>query len=53
MAAAGEIPSSEQAVADLEKAFHCVPQDVISWAMRKQGVEEWIVWLVQGMYANA
>ena len=26
---------------------------VISWALRKLGVEEWIVRLVQGMYANA
>ena len=38
---------------DLEKAFDQVPQKVIWWALRKLGVEEWIVQLVQGMYANA
>ena len=37
---------------DLEKAFDHVPQKVIWWALRKLGVEEWIVLLVQGMYAN-
>ena len=31
----------------------CVPLNVIWWAMRKLGVEEWIVQLVQGMNANA
>ena len=30
-----------------------VPRKVIWWALRKLGVEEWIVQLVQGMYANA
>ena len=38
---------------DLEKAFDRVPRKVIWWALRKLGVEEWIVRLVQGMYANA
>ena len=38
---------------DLEKAFDQVPRKVICWALRKLGVEEWIVQLVQGMYANA
>ena len=33
---------------DLEKAFDRVPQKVIWWALRKLGVEEWIVRLVQG-----
>ena len=28
---------------DLEKAFDRVPREVISWAMRKLGVEEWPV----------
>jgi len=27
---------------DLEKAFDRVPREVIRWAMRKLGVEEWI-----------
>ena len=37
------------AFVDLEKA----PRKVIWWALRKLGVEEWFVRLVQGMYANA
>ena len=40
------------AYVDLEKAFVRVPWKVISWALRKLGVEEWIVQLVPGMYAN-
>jgi len=27
----------------LEKAFDRVPREVIRWAMRKLGVEEWLV----------
>ena len=38
---------------DLEKAFDRVPRKIILWALRKVGVEKWIVRLVQGMYANA
>ena len=38
---------------DLEKAFDRVPRKVIWWALRKLGVEEWIVRLVQEIYANA
>jgi len=34
---------------DLEKAFDRVPKEVISWAMRKLGVEEWIVSAVISM----
>ena len=41
------------AFVDPEKAFDRVPGKVIWWALRKLGVEEWIVLLVQGMYANA
>ena len=40
------------AFVDLEKAFDHVPRKVIWWALRKLGVEKWIVRLVQGMYAN-
>ena len=40
------------AFVDLEKAFNRVPGKVIWWALRKLGVEEWIVRLVQGMNAN-
>ena len=41
------------AFVDLEKAFDCEPWNVIWWALRKLGVEEWIVRLVLGMYATA
>ena len=41
------------AFVDLEKVFDRVPRKVIWWALRKLGVEEWIVRLVQGLYANA
>ena len=41
------------AFVDLEKAFDRVPRKVIWWALKKLGVEEWTVRLVQGMYANA
>ena len=41
------------AFVDLEKAFDRVPRKVIWWALRKLGVDEWIVGLVQGMYSNA
>jgi len=37
----------------LEKAFDRVPREVISWAMRKLGVEEWLVSAVMSMYADA
>ena len=40
------------AFVDLEKAFDRVPRKVIWWAMRKLGLEEWIVRLVQAMYKN-
>ena len=38
------------AFVDLEKAFDLVPRKVIWWALRKLGVDEWIVRLV---YSNA
>ena len=41
------------AFVDPEKAFDRVSRKVIWWALRKLGVEEWILRLVQGMYANA
>ena len=41
------------AFVDLEKVFDRVPRKVIWWTLRKLGVEEWIVRLVQRMYANA
>ena len=41
------------AFVDLEKTFDRVPRKIIWWALRKLGVDEWIVRLVQGMYSNA
>ena len=38
---------------DLEKAFDRVRREVISWAMRKLGVEEWLVSAVMSMYIGA
>ena len=38
---------------DLEKGFDRVPREVISWAMRKLGVEEWLVSAVMSQYAGA
>jgi len=38
---------------DLEKAFDRVPREVISWAMSKLGVEEWLVLAVMSMYSGA
>ena len=37
---------------DLEKAFYRVQWDVIWWAMRKLGIDEWLVRLVQSMYKD-
>ena len=37
---------------DLEKAFE-VPREVISWAMRKLGIEEWLVSAVTSMSTGA
>jgi len=37
----------------LEKAFDRVPREVISWAMHKLGVDEWLVSAVMSMYTGA
>ena len=34
-------------------AFDRVPREVIRWAMRKLGVEEWLVSAVMSMYTGA
>ena len=38
---------------DLEKAFDRVPREVIKWAMRKLGIEEWLVRVVMALYEGA
>ena len=40
------------AFVDLGKAFDRVSRDVIWWAMRKLGIGEWLVRLVQSMYKD-
>ena len=40
------------AFVDLEKAFDRVPRKVLWWALRKVGIPEWIVHVVQIMYQN-
>jgi hypothetical protein len=41
------------AFVDLEKAFDRVPREVVRWALRKTGVEEWLVCAVMTMYDEA
>ena len=36
----------------MEKAFDRVPRQVLWWAMRKLGIDEWIVQLVQAIYCE-
>ena len=38
---------------DLEKAFDLVPREVVKWAMRKLGVDEWSTRAVMTMYRNS
>jgi len=38
------------AFVDLEKAFDRIPREVLRWAMRELGVEEWLVSTVMAMY---
>jgi len=38
---------------DLEKAFDRVPREMIRWAIRELGVEEWLVLAVLSMYTVA
>lgn len=37
---------------DLEKAFDRVPREVVWWALRSLGVDEWLVSVIKAMYAN-
>jgi len=41
------------AFVDLEKAFDRVPREVTRWAIRKAGVDEWLVKAVMVMYEGA
>lgn len=38
------------AFVDLEKAFDRVPREVVWWALRRLGVEEWLVTVIRSMY---
>src|SRR5664279_2582017 len=37
---------------DLEKAFDRVPREVVWWALRRLGVEEWLVTIIKVMYTG-
>ena len=41
------------AFAKLEKVMYHAPKRFIWWALRKLGIEEWLVRLIQSMYENA
>jgi len=41
------------AFVDLEKAFDRVPREVVWWALRELGVDEWIVEVIKSMYEDA
>ena len=41
------------AFVDLEKAFDRVPREVVWWALRYLGVDEWIVLAIRAMYEDA
>ena len=41
------------AFVDLEKAFDRVPREVVWWALRSVGVEEWLVTVIRAMYEGA
>ena len=38
---------------DLEKAFDRVPREVVKWALRKLGVDEWLIRTVMALYTEA
>ena len=41
------------AFVDLEKAFDRVPRQVVRWALRKLGVDEWLIRTVMALYTEA
>ena len=38
---------------DLEKAFDRVTREVVRWALRKLGVDEWLIRIVMALYTEA
>ena len=40
------------AFVDLEEAFDRVPREVVSWALRKMGVDEWLICTVMSLYTE-
>jgi hypothetical protein len=41
------------AFVDLKRTFDRVPRDMLWWALRQSGVDEWIVRVIQSMYEGA
>ena len=41
------------AFVDLEKAFDIVPREVVRWALRKLGMDEWLIRTVMALYTEA
>ena len=40
------------AFVDFEKAFDRVPREVVKWALRKLGVDEWLIPTVMSLYTE-
>ena len=38
---------------ELEKAFDRVPREVVRWALRKLGVDEWLIRTIMALYTEA
>src|SRR5580698_8508134 len=41
------------AFVDMEKAIDRVPREVLSWSLRRLGVEEWMVAIIKALYNGA
>ena len=41
------------AFVDLEKAFDRVPREVVKWALRKLGMDEWLIHTFMALYTEA
>jgi len=41
------------AFVDLEKAFDRVPREVVWWALRSLGMDDWLVAVIKAMYVDA